>query len=299
MRAPKVYVVLSVDWEPNHGPWATAGKTEYGGILAGTPALESLLDQVNVPCTWLVESSGEEDRDLPRLFPQVVDRLRERTRDEVGLHVHWRRRNGDGSMGYETRDEAWVREQIQHGIETLGARGVRPRSFRSGALLHVRRLPGILHELSFDVDSSTLWGRANRPARRTPLQRAASLSARMLGSPRAPYFTDGDDVEEPGGSGVVEFPIFSGLLESRRPLHSLLQKTTLWKSGLRQAPTFLTFFFHIDELLLPGRPSGAGDAVDEPGMQLLEDQLRALRARPDTAFVTLTEARAVFVGEKA
>jgi hypothetical protein len=298
VKDPKVYVVLSVDWEPNHGPWAAPGRTGYGGIMAGTPALESLLDEMEIPCTWLVESSGEEDRDLPRLFPHLVDRLAARPRDEVGLHVHWRRRRGDGSVGYETRDEGWVREQISHGVQTLGARGISPRSFRSGALLHVRRLPGILHELSFASDSSTLWGRANRPARRTPFQRAASLAARLLGGPRGPYFASGEDVEAAGVSGVVEFPIFSGILESRRPLHTLVQRTALWKSALRRAPTFLTFFFHIDELLVPGSQPGAGETVDGQTMRLLGDQLRALRARPGTAFVTLSEARAVFVGEK-
>src|SRR5206468_5176091 len=72
----KLYVLFSVDWEPDHGKWRAAGaEHDYGGILVGTPALEQLLDELNLPCTWFIEASQDPRRDLPSLFPPIVKRL--------------------------------------------------------------------------------------------------------------------------------------------------------------------------------------------------------------------------------
>ncbi|GAI90486.1 unnamed protein product, partial [marine sediment metagenome] len=255
----KVFVVFSVDWEPNHGVWNHNKGTDYGGILKATPVLESLLDAQQVPCTWFVEVGKEADRDMPGAFPGDLRRLGRRMRDEIGLHVHWRHPDGlQGTTSYETGDRTWVQDQITHGVARLGSFGIRPTAFRSGALLFVSGLPGILEHTGFTTDSSTLWGKAKRTTdsnegvrKTSTLGRMGWVVRRVLGSPPLPYFADPENVERTGCSSVLEFPIFSGLVESQRLVHSFVRHLTLWKARLGSSTTFLTLFFHIDELLDP------------------------------------------------
>src|SRR5436190_3223940 len=153
-------VIISVDWEPDHGSWRWEGADiDYGGILKGTPTFCSLLDELRIPCTWFIESSHEPKRDLSKRFPGVVRQIASRKQDEVGLHVHWRRHVSNNSVIYDTSDIAWVSAQIDHGVRRLESAGAQPRAFRSGALLHVPDLPQTLSERGFTVDSSTLGGK--------------------------------------------------------------------------------------------------------------------------------------------
>ncbi len=307
----KLFVIFSVDWEPNHGPWDHGNGTarDYGGVLKATPLLEQFLQQQGIPCSWFVEASRERERDLPRLFPEVVARLAARPRDEIGLHVHWRRTGADGRLGYETKDREWVRAQISDGADKLAECGARPASFRSGALLHVGGLPAILEELGFTSDSSTLWGAANRVSasgggarRKHAMARLGSVAGRLFGPPLAPYFPDPEDVEKRGGSRIIEFPIYASVLEGNGAVYSALHAATLSKAAFMAAPAFLTYFFHIDELLDPR--SGANEAarVDEGAARLLARRIGALRARADVEFLTMSRAREKFfhiaIGEK-
>src|SRR2546429_136449 len=123
----KLHILLSVDWEPDHGKWRAAGaEHDYGGILVGTPVLETLLDELKVPCTWFIEASHDPFRDLPSVFPEIVKRMAARTRDEAGLHIHWRRGETGNGLVYETRDLPWVKCQVEQGVHSLSSCGIRP-----------------------------------------------------------------------------------------------------------------------------------------------------------------------------
>jgi hypothetical protein len=262
-----------------------------------------VLDTQEVPCTWFIEAGKETQRDLPRLFPDILRGLAGRKRDEIGLHVHWRRhRGGSGTVVYETADSDWVRDQVAHGLASLRSLGIQPSAFRSGALLFVEGLPGILEDFSFQTDSSTLWSKANRIRgsiewghSRSALKRLKSAVRKVFSFPSQPYFTDSTNVEKAGSSTLLEFPIFSGLLESRRPIHAFVRHLTLLRASLASNATFLTFFFHIDELL--DRRSGPNDSavVDMNIVRFLSDIIATLRDRGNTAFLSMSEARDCFI----
>ena len=249
-------VILSVDWEVNHGRWkGTGAEVDYGGVLKGTPAFCNLLDELAIPCTWFIETSSDPKRDLPTCLPDVVRNLTRRTMDEFGLHIHWRRAATDNSTFYETEDVNWVAAQLEHGVHVLGSLGIRPSAFRSGALLRVRNLPRILSTKGFQVDSSTLWGHANRlmPDKRHLLKKSFSASLKTaIQRPFAPlpepYFADETDVEKTGTSQIVEFPITYSLFDSRMPAQRMLLNCLRFSQLLRGGTRYLMIFFHIDEL---------------------------------------------------
>jgi hypothetical protein len=297
-----VNVLFSVDWEPNHGGWDHYHGRDYGGILKATPILESVLEAQNVPCTWFVEAGKEADRDLPRLFASLLRGIAASRGNEIGLHVHWRRSRGNsGRITYETSDRAWVQEQVRYGVASLAKCGIKPTSFRSGALLSVDGLPGILEDIGFTADSSTLGGKANRfrssdsggDYRRT-VKSVELVMRRLSGLPCQPYFADRTSVEKAGGSLVLEFPIFSGLLESRRPIYALLRNIALWRASSASWNTFVTFFFHIDELLNPQSGPNELAEVERGVVQLLSDLIVGLRVRNDVACLSM--ARELYLG---
>jgi hypothetical protein len=298
----RIFVIMSVDWEPNHGPWDRGGETDYGGILKGTPALESLLDSRNVPCTWFIEASAEADRNLPALFPGVVERLAARKRDEIGLHVHWRRALGPRhTILYETSDRVWTREQIAHGALQLRSCGIRPSAFRSGALLYVAGLPEILEAESFTVDSSTLAGDANQLIeseqviqRRSTFHRISSVAKRLCSPARQPYFADLEDVRKAGEARVLEFPISAGILQPRGVVHSLLRRVAVLWAGLDAHSTFLTFFFHIDEMLDPRSGPNEKAEPDGSSIRLIADMIEGLQSRGDIEFLSIGDGRRKF-----
>src|ERR1051326_518158 len=254
----KLIVLLSVDWEPDHGKWRYAGReVDYGGILKATPVFMDILDRLELPFTWFVETSYDPKRDTPSLFPRLIKEVAARKQDEVGLHIHWRRHNGSDKLYYEMRDEGWVAGQVAHGVRQLEGLGVRPKAFRSGALLHIPGLPRILHTCGIAVDSSTLWGECNRVditktglVRKNRFQRLMAVGRRLCGGLSAPYLTDDNDVEKSGRSPLVEFPIAYSLYEARAFKQQLLYKHVVKQAGRHSGTTFLVIFFHIDELLL-------------------------------------------------
>ncbi len=109
----KIIIILSVDWETDHGKWKYNAKGEgYRGILGGTPLLLQLLDKLEIPCTWFIETSQETERNTAGLFPDIINKLSSRKRDEIGLHIHWRKLKNKGTVSYETNDQDWVSSQV-------------------------------------------------------------------------------------------------------------------------------------------------------------------------------------------
>src|ERR1041385_3237655 len=193
----KLHILFSVDWEPDHGKWRAKGSDfDYGGILVGTPALEKLLDELNVPCTWFIEASHDPRRDLPSLFPLIVKRIAGRTKDEAGLHIHWQKGKAGNDLLYETRDLPWVKSQVEQGVGSLASCGIRAKSFRGGSFLYVEKLARVLTDASFRNDSTVLWNRCHRlndartGKRSEPIVgRIASRVHRFCGRLPRPYFT--------------------------------------------------------------------------------------------------------------
>jgi hypothetical protein len=292
-------IILSVDWEPDHGPWRWRGADiDYGGILKGTPAFCSLLDELRIPCTWFIECSHEPKRDLPDCLPEVVRQIVDRQQDEVGLHVHWRRQVSDNSVIYDTSDTAWVSAQIDHGVRQLESVGARPCSFRSGALLHIPELPLILAARGFLVDSSILWDKGNRlQADRNHLipkrlrARVGALMQRLLGPLPDPYSSDEYDIERRGGSVIVEFPISYSLFDSRTLIHgalaSFLRHKALRAAGRAQ---YLMLFFHIDELTKPMTGPDTQTELDLGMLRHFKDHLTVLQSN-GAQFLTCSAAR--------
>jgi hypothetical protein len=298
-------VIISVDWEPDHGSWIWQGvDIDYGGILKGTPAFCSLLDELCIPCTWFIESSYEPKRDLPARLPDAVRQITARKQDEVGLHVHWRRHVSDHCVIYETSDSAWVSAQIEHGIARLQSVGARPRAFRSGALLHVPDLPQTLSERGFTVDSSTLWGKANRldpdkqhVERELVSRRLFKTIHQLFAGLPQPYVTDGRTVEQGGNSGVVEFPIAYSLFDAKRPRRNAFGRYLVRRAFLAKRTQYLMLFFHIDELT---RRSTGPDLKTEPDEAMLEHFKRHLKSLKNAGaqFVTCSEARKRWLEER-
>ena len=296
MQSP--VVILSVDWEPDKGPWKWRGiEMDYGGILCGTPAFCALLDDLRIPCTWFIETSSEPSRNLPTRFADVVRQLARRDQDEIGLHIHWRRRMEDHSFVYETIDPAWVGAQLEHGVQQLNSLDLRPRAFRSGALLHIPHLPRMLDENGFTVDSSTLWGRANRlqsdKKRLQPkrlLSRVATLTHRLVGGVPDAYFPMDSDVEQPGGAATVEFPITYSLFDSSTFRRGLLCHYVKLKALMAKKTRYLTLFFHIDEVTRIGTGPDEKAEADMAIIHHFRTHLAGLK-RTGARFLTCSEAR--------
>ena len=294
--------MLSVDWEPDHGKWERPdGKITYRGILEGTPVLQEVLDRVGIPFTWFLETSQEPDRNTPTLFPDLVRGICARQSDEVGLHIHWRRLPDGDSAVYETNDAAWVQDQIEYGVRQFLPFGIKPRSFRSGALLHIKNLPKLLSKNAFVVDSSTLWDRSQRLnqdkstlKRRTFVQRLMHLVKQMSGPLPRPYCADWFDVEKVGNSQIVEFPISGHALDLAYPLDRIRKRVLIRKAGRAYGTQFVALFFHIDELMHVHVPGG-----DQPGKGGLVTSrfgefIERLKKRSDVSFATFSQARAIY-----
>jgi hypothetical protein len=295
-----VFVIFSVDWEPDHGRWSPPnGETAYGGIQNGTPALCGLLDSLDVPCTWFIEASAEPDRNLPALFPAVVRGLAARNRDEIGLHLHWRRRDGGGRLFYETADSTWVSEQLRLGVEQL-APFRSPSSFRSGAFLHVKDLPRLLAEQRFASDSSTLWGRSNRltedrtgERRKSLPQRLGGLGRRIAGLPPLPYGAHEGSVERAGDSGIVEFPVYQNVFDPRSGAHGVVDQIDLLRLRRTRSDACIVLFLHIDEITQAEEGARTG-APDRAALDYVRSSLLALKGIPGAEFTTFSRVLPVF-----
>ena len=296
-------VIVSVDWEPDHGPWKWPGADiDYGGILKGTPAFCSILDDLRIPCTWFIESSYDPQRDLPACHAGLVRLIAARQQDEIGLHLHWRRPASGSSVIYETADTNWVGAQLDHGIRQLESLGARPRAFRSGALLHVVDLPRMLSDRGFLVDSSTLWGRANRLQadryhfKPKPLRsRLSTVLQRVFGTLPRPYFADEGDVERPGAASIAEFPITYSLFDSIALKNRTFASYLRQKARLVDRPQYLMLFFHIDEVTSQMTGPDSHTQVDTAMVDHFTQHLRAFQ-RNGARFFTCSAARNHWLG---
>lgn len=221
------------------------------------------------------------DRDLPRLFPEIVWGLSRRPSDEIGAHIHWiRRKNGKDIVSLEHTH--WVEEQIQYASETLKtATGVTPVSFRGGAFLQVPRLPELLERYGYQNDATCMEPR---------------LLRRLLGNPAQPYRCHPASTLRAGTSAIVEFPThFRITAPSTRPF---IDRFTVFhaKNLIRRFHTsFLNLYLHIDELTLPGSGRNETARLDVGMRASLRKTLYRLRQVKELDFLTMDHARQLLV----
>lgn len=280
-----VNILLTVDWEADHGPWQNRPDGEdYGGVLVGTGALTSILDDLSLACTWLVECHADiEDRDLVRLFPERIRQLDGRPRDEVGVHIHWVRREA-GQDRYPLQDTPWIGRQVGYAAEALGALGLPPHAFRSGGFLRVPSLPAVLEAHGYTADATYTEAR---------------LPRRLVASPAQPYRCDPGDLSRPGTSHVIEFPTHFRV--TGRTVPWLVDRLVVHHArtlSRRESDTFLTLYLHIDELTRPGSGHDERAEVDEPAVGRLRTLLTHFLEIDRVAFVTMDDARRLYAEQE-
>lgn len=275
-------VLLTVDWEANHGLWQhLPSEEDYGGVLVGTGVLMSILDEFNLACTWLVECHADiHDRDLTRLFPEKIVQLGARPRDEVGAHIHWVRREA-GKDHYPIQETAWIDRQVTHARDALSALGMMPRAFRSGGFLRVPSLPAVLEARGYSVDASHI---------------EALLPRRFLSSPVQPYRCDRDNLARPGASNIIEFPTHFRI--AGRIVPWFVNRTVIHHAqrlSRCDGDAFLTLYLHIDELTIPGSGRNEQTDVDESSVRRLRTLLTRLMDIDRVTFITMSDARRLYV----
>jgi hypothetical protein len=250
--------------------------------LIGTPGLISLLDEFDLPCTWLVECHAENPgRDLPRLFPDLVKTLHQRPQDEIGTHTHWAR-SQNGRDVYPLEDASWIASQVGHATRTLEeVTGNAPVSFRGGGFLRVPFLPGILERCGYMTDATHIEPKVLR---------------RLLAVPAQPYRCDPASASGSGSSGIIEFPTHFRVTSPAtfRFIDRLLACHV--RSLLNRFHTsFLNLYLHIDELTLPGSGRHEHAQLDPRAITRLRGVFRRLRAVEGVSFVTLSAARRIYL----
>jgi hypothetical protein len=155
----------------------------------------------------------------------------------------------------------------------------------------------MLSEKGFLVDSSTLWGKANRlkpdkkQFKKKPLfVRARTLLHRVVAPIPRPYFTDSHDVELVGNSAIAEFPITYSLFDASRPTRGPLYRFLKYKVLLAGETRYLMLFFHIDELTSCATGPDEQTAPDAGMLKHFRHHLKALQ-RCGAQFVTCSAAR--------
>lgn len=296
-----LFVLVSIDWELDFAErnWnRLSGIPDYGGILVGTPFVTNMLDNLSVPCTWFVETHAEfPERDTPTIFPELVRAISERPRDELGVHIHWSTRNGDGAIAYPVDDERWVTKQLEQSRRTFGNMGLHPVVFRSGAFLGVPALPRLLEANGYTLDSSVLWSRSNTfdsvKSARSPLATIALLIRRNLGRIPSPYRCSHETSSFSGNSVVVEFPVHFNIMRLISPSYLLCHLPFFIRLVRMPQPAFLVLFFHIDELTDPRTGPDDQTKLATKENRATFNLLKRLQRMSGIQFLTFSQAREI------
>lgn len=286
----KLYIVLSIDWEKDHSKWRYASKdVDYGGILTGTKCLEDILDDLNVPCTWLVETHKDyPELDIPKQFPEYVFELKTRKKDEIGTHIHWGSYNHQKkSWEYPTHDTEWVNDLIRHAKEEAAGFKINPVSFRGGAFFYVPHLPMLLERNGYLIDSTFEW----IPQTKLLRQSRAAYIKRLMSTPPSPYFCNLVDFRKTGASNILEFPVY---LWVPRILKHKFVTTLLLLRFKYTMHGFVTLYLHIDEVTDYRTGPNEKTKVDKNVADKLRHFLEELASNENVEFTTFNSARNVF-----
>lgn len=253
-----MYVILTVDWEVNCGKWRRS-EVDYGGVIVGTPSFEEVLDDLEIPCTWFVETHNEYvQRDIPKQFPELIKQLAYRKRDEIGTHIHLGKYNAEeDKWKYPAQlDRSYFSKQIGYAKDEMKSFGIKPVSFRSGAYYKFPGLPKILKNHGYINDSSRYYdgwvgGTPSSPEPKSFFDikswRNFIISKTFLRNPMQPYECDEIDCKKGGKSGIVEFPCsmhIMYLLQNDNLYDQFFSKLT----KIKGKDLFIVLYFHIFEI---------------------------------------------------
>jgi len=272
MRAPKgasLTVLFSVDWEKDHGRWRCPEQPSYRGIRSATRPLCELLDRLQIPCTWFIETNSiHPELDMISSCPEELGYLRSRATDEVGLHTHWGNFFGEANQPRSLHDLIWWKQEVTSSTQRLSQFLEKPvTSFRSGGHTLVPGLPEILQALGYSADLSI-------EDRRRPILRAIQGA---LGYATGPFHPDREMANRQGDLAIWEIPTSLHLHDFDR-LESRLARFLV--RGRRQV---LSVYIHIDELTVPQK-----DRLEPSRLAGVEKILRRLGQAPGVEFRTVT-----------
>ncbi|OQX55851.1 MAG: hypothetical protein B5M53_03780 [Candidatus Cloacimonas sp. 4484_209] len=297
----KIFVILTVDFEKDARFWHHPSKKfDYGGIMIGTHELVEILSTFGVKCTWFVEMNKDYPQsDMLFLFPYVVKSLAKR-QDEIGVHIHWSKPNQlRGKYEYPTTNTSmlvhnsyYIEKSIKYCKEKLGEVGIKPVSFRSGAFFCVPWLPLILQRHGFIADSSSFQGYTTK---RWPQSKILSQINRYktLKPSKQPFFCDGKYCYKQGNLKIVEFPVNYSIDSLLR--YEFLRRKIILEVRYRQRPCFLTLYFHVYNITDPDSGPDELTKIDYYKIRKLSILLEKLSKIDYLEFITLQEARQIFV----
>ena len=303
-----IYIMVTVDWEVDTTKYSSKSQEiDYGGILVGTPIFETILDELEIPCTWFIETHCDNsDRNIPTIFPSIVHRISSRQADEIGVHIHWSRQvQGKNDNEYPTWDASWVDRQLKHAKITMMDSGIDALSFRGGAFLPVPNLPCLLERNGYLNDSSTLYGRSERRIlnsqgiikKKTVWEKLVTIAIKNFKPFPNPYFCSHENVEIMGNANVVEFSTNFSLFLPSSYASQLEFLLFMQKIRMSRNSTFIVSFFHIYELTIPGTGANELKKIDYSAVTKMRSLLKCLKRLDNVRFVTLTEARKLFLDQ--
>ena len=282
----KLYIVLTVDWEKDHGKWIHSSRdVDYGGILTGTKCFEDILDDLHIPCTWLIETHKDyPELDIPKQFPEYIFELKNRANDEIGTHIHWGSYNHQKKCWeYPTHNTEWINDLIRYAKEEAAEFKINPISFRGGAFIYVPNLPTLLQRNGYLIDSTFEW----QNSKNFPHPPRLEYAIKLMSTPTSPYFADPIDFKKIGSSNILEFPVY---LHIPRILKRRLVTTTLLLRFRYLMHGFATLYMHIDEITDCKTGPNERTKVDTDIADKLRRFLEELVSSENVEFVTFSNA---------
>lgn len=295
-----MYVILTVDWEVNSRKWRKC-EFDYSGVIVGTPSFEDVLDDLDIPCTWFVETRKEYvQRDIPKHLPDLIKQLTYRKKDEIGTHIHLGKHNAqDDTWVYPAQlDKSYFSEQIGYAKDEMKSFGIKPVSFRSGHYYKFPGLPRILKNHGYMNDSSKYYdgwigGTSSSQGPKSYLDikswKNLIISKTFLRNPLQPYECEEIDCKKKGKSGIVEFPCSMHImyLLQERGIYRIFFDKVRRMSNKEQ---ILVLYFHIFELTdyLTGPNEKAN--IDNMILSKMHNFLEELNNIENIKFVTMNES---------
>lgn len=107
------------------------GNSDYGGILKATHPVLSIMEEQGIRSSWFVERHADyPEHHTPGLFPEIIREIAERSH-EIGVHIHWTRRNRNGWI-YPVRNKGWVKSMLIHARIGVPRNGWSVAAWREG-----------------------------------------------------------------------------------------------------------------------------------------------------------------------
>ncbi|HEY3176837.1 MAG TPA: polysaccharide deacetylase family protein [Candidatus Polarisedimenticolia bacterium] len=206
MRAT-IEIALTFDVEFNKPSIIEATGSLYSGLDRMPGVLERLARR-GVPGTWYVAHDVDEENQIARRFPGLVDSMARQ--GEIGCHFHFHQNRRVRT------DEAFQRAGIGEATRYLRSLGHPVTSFRGGNGFLDATTLRVIEDLGFTTDSSVVPGLREVSPEGLVTDHTARRSCE-------PYFPLAGDPWTAGGEGPLEIPVATDtLFDLRTPVVSVL-----------------------------------------------------------------------------